>query len=241
MGTIEPLHAAVEAALAPIAIVRVGYVSPTTLERRTSRVTPSCRDPRVRVFRFSRNFGFNRTSSPATLMRAATPPFQIDCGLQPRPSSRRVVKRWEEGNSVVYGVRKKRVESPSDPHARVLSAIAWLSGTGSPRPLDFRWSIGRARCPGPHRRSEPYLRAPCQLAQSVGASRPQGARSRSSKFPKRCSLSLAGPAQSIFRCAPRRVAHRLVPPPNPRLVFGFKARPRLAARRPTTVSSVVMS
>ena len=69
------------------------------------------RDERVRVIRFSKNVGYQRsiyTGYSASLGDAA---IQLDCDLQDPPGIiPTFVEKWEEGYKVVYGVRKSRRE-----------------------------------------------------------------------------------------------------------------------------------
>jgi len=69
-------------------------------------------DSRIRVFRFSRNFGYQRSIKTGLLKARGDMAVQIDCDLQDPPEM--VVdflRHWEEGYRVVYGVRESREES----------------------------------------------------------------------------------------------------------------------------------
>ena len=69
------------------------------------------RDPAVRVLRFSRNFGFQRSVLTGYLNARGAAVIQLDCDLQDPPALiPRLLELWEEGNQVVYGVRTKRQE-----------------------------------------------------------------------------------------------------------------------------------
>ena len=71
----------------------------------------SAADPRVRVLRFSRNFGFQRSILTGYLNARGDAAIQIDCDLQDPPSLLpEFVRRWEAGSRVVYGVRRSRKE-----------------------------------------------------------------------------------------------------------------------------------
>jgi dolichol-phosphate mannosyltransferase len=73
----------------------------------------SARDPRVRVLRFSRNFGFQRSILTGYLNARGAAAVQIDADLQDPPELILVfVTRWEQGATVVYGVRRGRQEGP---------------------------------------------------------------------------------------------------------------------------------
>ncbi|MEW6279167.1 MAG: glycosyltransferase family 2 protein [Candidatus Eremiobacterota bacterium] len=68
-------------------------------------------DPRVRVFRFSRNFGFQKSIFTGYLKARGDAVIQVDCDLQDPPSLiPEFVEKWEQGFQVVYGVRRKRQE-----------------------------------------------------------------------------------------------------------------------------------
>ncbi|MCS7045607.1 MAG: glycosyltransferase family 2 protein [Gemmataceae bacterium] len=69
------------------------------------------RDPMVRVLRFSRNFGFQRSVLCGYLNARGDAVIQLDGDLQDPPALiPRLLELWEAGNQVVYGVRVKRQE-----------------------------------------------------------------------------------------------------------------------------------
>lgn len=69
-------------------------------------------DSRVRVFRFSRNFGYQKSILTGYLKARGDALIQLDCDLQDPPSLiLEFLKHWEEGCAVVYGVRVSRQES----------------------------------------------------------------------------------------------------------------------------------
>jgi polyisoprenyl-phosphate glycosyltransferase len=69
------------------------------------------RDRRVRVIRFSRNFGFQRSIYTGYMQSRGDVAVQIDCDLQDPPSLIiEFLREWEAGFKVVYGIRKRRVE-----------------------------------------------------------------------------------------------------------------------------------
>ncbi len=71
----------------------------------------AARDPRVRVIRFSRNFGFQRSVFTAYAHAVGDAAVQIDCDLQDPPSLiLDFVRKWEQGYLVVYGIRGSRKE-----------------------------------------------------------------------------------------------------------------------------------
>jgi len=69
-------------------------------------------EPRLRVLRFSRNFGFQRSILTNLLNARGAAAIQIDADMQDPPELVTVfLKRWEEGYKVVYGVRRARKEN----------------------------------------------------------------------------------------------------------------------------------
>ncbi len=71
----------------------------------------AARDPRVRVFRFSRNFGFQRSIFTGYMKARGDAAVQLDCDLQDPPELiLRFIDEWERGHKVVYGVRVTRKE-----------------------------------------------------------------------------------------------------------------------------------
>ena len=70
------------------------------------------RDPRVKVLRFKRNYGFQRSLLTAYKHASGDAAIQIDCDLQDPPELLpRFVALWENGHDVVVGLRRRRQES----------------------------------------------------------------------------------------------------------------------------------
>ncbi len=68
-------------------------------------------DPQVRVIRFARNFGYQRSLFVGFLNARGRCAIQMDCDLQDPPSLfPEMLDLWQKGNQVVYGVRKTRKE-----------------------------------------------------------------------------------------------------------------------------------
>lgn len=68
-------------------------------------------DSRVRVLRFSRNFGFQASILTGYLNAKGDAVVQLDCDLQDPPSmALDFLRHWEEGYKVVYGIRIRRKE-----------------------------------------------------------------------------------------------------------------------------------
>lgn len=69
-------------------------------------------DQRVRVFRFSRNFGYQKSILAGYLKARGDALIQMDCDLQDPPNLiSKFLKHWEDGCDVVYGVRQNRQEN----------------------------------------------------------------------------------------------------------------------------------
>ncbi len=70
------------------------------------------KDDRIRVIRFSRNFGFQRSILMGYLNANGDAAIQLDCDLQDPPELIiDFINYWEQGYKVAYGVREQRVES----------------------------------------------------------------------------------------------------------------------------------
>lgn len=90
-------------------------------------------DPAVRVARFARNFGFQKSVLTGYRLARGAAAIQIDADLQDPPSLfGEFLAKWNEGYDVVVGVRRQRHES-------------WLLQKG--RKLYYRLMI---RLDGPH-------------------------------------------------------------------------------------------
>ncbi len=71
----------------------------------------SSEDPRIRVLRLSRNFGFQRSILTNYLNSRGEAVIQIDADLQDPPEmAHDFLAMWERGYKVVYGVRRQRAE-----------------------------------------------------------------------------------------------------------------------------------
>lgn len=72
----------------------------------------SLRDPRVRGYRFSRNFGYQRSIMTGYAYAKGDAAIQYDVDLQDPPELiATFLDEWQKGADVVYGVRIKRQES----------------------------------------------------------------------------------------------------------------------------------
>lgn len=73
----------------------------------------SRKDSRVRAIRFSKNVGFQRSILANYLHARGDAVMQIDADLQDPPELlEKFFDKWQNGYHVVYGIRRKRPESP---------------------------------------------------------------------------------------------------------------------------------
>lgn len=69
-------------------------------------------DPRVKVIRFTRNFGFNRSILTGYRQARGRAAVQIDCDLEDPPAVlHEFIRLWRLGHDLVVGIRTKRAES----------------------------------------------------------------------------------------------------------------------------------
>lgn len=67
----------------------------------------AARDPKVRVIRFARNYGYQRSLLVAYKNASGECAVQLDCDLQDPPELiPQMLARWREGHQVVYGIRR---------------------------------------------------------------------------------------------------------------------------------------
>lgn len=99
-------------------------------------------DHRIRVLRFSKNFGFQRSILTGYLNARGDAAIQLDADLQDPPTLvPQMLEKWREGYDVVYGIRRKRKEHPALNAARKVfyGLIDSISESGAPRGAgDFR-------------------------------------------------------------------------------------------------------
>ena len=161
--------------------------------------TLSQRDPRVRVLRFSKNFGYQKSIHAGYTHCRGDAAIQLDCDLQDPPALLpEMLARWEEGYAVVYGVRRSRRESRRVHWQRkaFYRLLNWISS--EPLPLDagdFR--LLDRRILEELRRIDPqgiYIRGVVAEMgfDQVGVEYDRGERLRGeSKFPLRKMMGLA--------------------------------------------------
>lgn len=115
------------------------HSSDSTFEKLTDL---SLRDSRVRVCRFSRNFGYQKSILAGYLKANGDAIIQLDCDLQDPPELIfEFLKHWEQGYKVVYGIRISREEGAFIKFCRkVFYRVAnYLSGGELPVDVgDFR-------------------------------------------------------------------------------------------------------
>jgi glycosyltransferase involved in cell wall biosynthesis len=111
----------------------------TTFERLAKEARA---DSRVRVIRFTRNFGFQISILTNYLNARGDAAIQIDADLQDPPELfGEFLAAWEQGYKVVYGIRRSRPENPILSVARKLfyRGLARLSNVDLPVDAgDFR-------------------------------------------------------------------------------------------------------
>ena len=68
-------------------------------------------DSRVKVLRFSRNFGYQKSLLSGFFLATGDAVIQLDCDLEDPPEMViEFLDHWEQGSEVVYGIRKGRFE-----------------------------------------------------------------------------------------------------------------------------------
>jgi len=159
----------------------------------------STRDARVRVFRFSKNFGYQRSILTGYNKSRGDAAVQLDVDLQDPPELIEVfLRQWQEGADVVYGVRMERKEGRGISALRSIfyRLIDLLSEEKLPVDAgDFRLISRRVidiLCQ--HRDANPYLRGTIATLgfKQVGVKYVRNARAHGeSKFPFSKLVSLA--------------------------------------------------
>lgn len=70
------------------------------------------KDYRVKVAKLSRNFGYQKSIYTAYCLSSGDAAIQLDCDLQDPPEMMLdLIKEWEKGAAVVYGIRRFRKEA----------------------------------------------------------------------------------------------------------------------------------
>lgn len=156
-------------------------------------------DPRVRVFRFSRNVGYQNSVMFAYKAARGDCAIQLDSDLQDPPELiPRMLDLWRQGNQVVYGIRRGLPDGPVV--AALRRAFYWFIDRVSPD--DLPRNAGEFRLTDrvildQIRRSEdrsPYMRGMISAMgfRQAGFDYDRAARvAGQSKFPLRAMLGLA--------------------------------------------------
>jgi dolichol-phosphate mannosyltransferase len=80
----------------------------------------AAKDPRVKVVRFNRNYGFQRSLMTGYRYAVGEAAVQLDCDLQDPPELiTNFLELWERGHDVVVGLRRRREEA---------SLLTWTRG-----------------------------------------------------------------------------------------------------------------
>lgn len=97
----------------------------------------AAREPRIRVLRFSRNFGYQRSILTGYLNASGDAVIQLDCDMQDPPELiPQMLADWEQGWKVVYGVRRTRQEGGLITPARKIFYRLLNRLSEDPLPLD---------------------------------------------------------------------------------------------------------
>lgn len=171
-------------------------------------------DPRLRVIRFARNYGYQRSLLVAYKAATGACSVQIDCDLQDPPELiPRMLELWRQGHQIVYGIRRSLADGWFVGWLRrsFYSVIRMMSEDDLPLNAgEFR--LVDARILAELRNVEdtsPYLRG---LISSMGFSQvgfeyDRGARiAGESKFPLRAMLALAVDGVLNHSLVPLRIA-----------------------------------
>ncbi len=156
-------------------------------------------DPSIRVFRFSKNFGYQRSILTGYMNCRGDAAIQLDVDLQDPPELiETFLDHWQQGADVVYGVRTQRAEGFGITAARSLfyRLVDGLSEEKLPVDAgDFRLVSRRIidiLCK--YRDANPYLRGTIATLgfRQLGVEYVRNARQRGeSKFPFSKLMSLA--------------------------------------------------
>ena len=156
-------------------------------------------DSRVRVLRFSRNFGYQRSILTGYLNCCGDAAVQLDVDLQDPPNLMpEFIRQWEEGHHVVYGVRRSRKEAVLTELLRKIFYRLIHLLSEEPLPIDAgdfrlidRQVIEVLRATDD---AQPYLRGAIATMgfNQIGIPYDRAARTRGeSKFPWRALFALA--------------------------------------------------
>lgn len=123
----------------------------------------AAQDPRIRAIRFSKNVGFQRSILANYMHARGDAVMQLDADLQDPPELlEQFFDDWKQGYAVVYGVRRRRRESPALNGFRRFGY--WVINKISEHPIppnvgDFRLldrkvvdALAKSRTPNPYLR-----------------------------------------------------------------------------------------
>ena len=117
-------------------------------------------DPDMRLVRFARNFGFQKSVLTGYLLAKGAAAIQIDADLQDPPEMfGAFLEKWREGHDVVVGIRRNRKEGPLLSRGRSLfyRVMTFLDGPHLiPNAGDFRL-IDRSVIERLRRIQEPHM------------------------------------------------------------------------------------
>lgn len=176
--------------------------------------TIAAKDSRVRVIRFARNYGYQRSVLVAYKAARGDCSVQIDCDLQDPPELiPELLKHWEAGHQVVYGVRRSLPDGPVTAFARKTFYRLMRSLSEDDLPIDAgefrlvdRVILDQLRDVDD---TSPYVRG---LVSSMGFSQigvqydRQARIAGESKFPLRALISLAVDGVLNHSLIPLRIA-----------------------------------
>ena len=115
-ATVEACHARVAAVLdaLPEHAAEIIFTDNHSTDRTFALLRQiAARDPRVRVFRFSRNLGYQPSVMFAYKQARGDCAIQLDCDLQDPPELiPQMLALWQQGHKVVYGVRRRLPDGP---------------------------------------------------------------------------------------------------------------------------------
>ena len=177
----------------------------------------AARDPKVRVIRFSRNYGYERSLLVAYQHATGDCSVQIDCDLQDPPHLiPQMLELWSQGHEVVYGIRRSLKEGRFVSSLRRLFYTCINAISEDDLPLNAgEFRLVDARILQELRKvddTSPYLRG---LISSMGFSQVGFEYDReariagSSKFPLRAMLALALDGVMNHSLVPLRIASTL--------------------------------
>ena len=172
------------------------------------------RDPRVRVIRFARNYGYQRSLLVAYQSARGACSVQIDCDLQDSPEHiPQMLALWRQGHQVVYGIRRSLADPAPVAAARRLFYRGLSALSDDDLPIDageFRLVDARILAElRSVRDTSPYLRG---MISSMGFSQVGFAYDRvartagHSKFPMRKMVALAMDGLLNHSLVPLRMA-----------------------------------